>query len=107
VAKAPGTFPSHAAVNATYTPTLKLENITLTANYAWVAPATALTAGNNQTFPATYTNPSGNYLAANGSITVNVAADDTPIFSNRENPKIGRIGVQTICKSKCKQREYT
>jgi hypothetical protein len=73
VAKATGTFGSPAAVSTTYTPTLKINDVSLPANYAWVAPTTALTAGNNQAFAAIYTDPSGNYTAATGNITVNVA----------------------------------
>ncbi|GBU24614.1 hypothetical protein R83H12_01248 [Fibrobacteria bacterium R8-3-H12] len=168
VNKAAGTFGTPDAVSATYTPTLKLSDLTLLAGYAWDAPTTPLSAGDYQTFAATYTDTSGNYNAANGTIRVNVAkataatptgltaiegqtlaeialpadwawanptasvgavgkqtrtayytpsdpnnyqtlygidvsvevtADttaDTPIFPNRENPRIGRIGVQTI-----------
>ena len=74
VAKAAGTFGTPAAINTTYTPTLKLSDLTLPAGYAWVTPTTAITAASNgQTFPATFTDPSGNYNAANGNITVNVA----------------------------------
>jgi hypothetical protein len=73
VAKSAGTFPTTTALNTTYTPTLKLSDVTLPANYAWAAPTTSLTAGNNQTFAAIYTDPSGNYDAASGNITVNVA----------------------------------
>ena len=73
VAKAAGTFVATTALNATYTPTLTLANITPPDNYAWSAPTTSLSAGNNQTFAATYTDPSGNYNPATGNITVNVA----------------------------------
>jgi hypothetical protein len=73
VAKAAGTFVATTALNATYTPTLTLANITLPANYAWSAPTTSLSAGSNQTFAATYTDPSGNYNPATGNITVNIA----------------------------------
>jgi len=74
VAQATGTFTAPAALSTTYTPTLKLSDVPPPANYAWVTPATTITAaGNNQPFPAKYTDPSGNYLAANGNITVNVA----------------------------------
>ena len=73
VAKATGSFGSPAAVNVTYTSGLTLGNITLPTGYAWNAPNTTLNAGNNQSFAATFTDPSGNYNSANGSITVNVA----------------------------------
>ncbi|MDR0516057.1 MAG: T9SS type A sorting domain-containing protein, partial [Fibromonadaceae bacterium] len=73
VAKAIGTFVAVAAINTTYTQTLKLSNLTLPANYAWETPATALNAGNAQSFSATFTDPSGNYEAATGSVVVNVA----------------------------------
>ncbi|GBU24206.1 hypothetical protein R83H12_00834 [Fibrobacteria bacterium R8-3-H12] len=74
VAKAAGTFGTPAELNTTYTTTLTLANVTPATGYAWNAPTTAITsAGNGQTFPATYTDPSGNYEAATGNITVNVA----------------------------------
>jgi len=72
VAKAAGSFGSPAAVNTTYTPTLKLSDVTPPTGYAWVTPGTTLTAGDGQTFAATYTQ-NANYFPANGSITVNVA----------------------------------
>jgi hypothetical protein len=73
VAKAGGTFAPTAAVNTTYTTTLTLASLTLPDNYVWNTGTTALSAGSAQTFPATYTDPSGNYEAAEGNITVNVA----------------------------------
>ncbi|MCL2164766.1 MAG: chitobiase/beta-hexosaminidase C-terminal domain-containing protein, partial [Oscillospiraceae bacterium] len=73
VAKATGIFGSPSAANATYTPTLTLADLTLPAGYTFDAPATSLSAGNNQTFAATYADPSGNYETATGSIMVNVA----------------------------------
>jgi hypothetical protein len=73
IIQAAGTFGSPAAINTTYTPTLTLRNLSLPTGYAWNAPATSLNAGNGQQFPATYTDPSGNYEAANGIIIVNVA----------------------------------
>jgi uncharacterized repeat protein (TIGR02543 family) len=72
VAKAVGTFTIPAAVSATYSPTLTLNDLTLPANYAWAAPTTALSAGNWE-YTATYTEPSGNYETASGEIVVNVA----------------------------------
>jgi hypothetical protein len=75
VAKAVGAFAAHAAINTTYAPALTLAglNAQLQNGYAWVAPSTTLNAGNNQSFAATYTDPSGNYESATGAITVNVA----------------------------------
>jgi len=73
IAKATGSFGSPAAVGTTYNPTLTLANLTLPAGYVWNAPATSLNAGNNQTFPATYTNPNGNYEPEIGNITVNIS----------------------------------
>ena len=68
-------FTAHAAINTTYTATLTLAdlNAQLQSGYAWVTPSTSLNAGNGQSFAATYTNPDGNYGAATGAITVNVA----------------------------------
>ena len=106
IAKAAGTFGSPAAVGTTYTPGLTLANLTLPAGYVWNAPTTPLNAGNNQTFPATYTNPNGNYEPADGNITVNVEQKpeinlsmdnfsptnagegkfSTPIVLNKNNP---------------------
>ena len=73
VAKAHGVFKSSSAINATYTKTLKLGDLSLPIGYSWNNPATSLNAGNGQQFPAIYTDPNGNYTSANGNITVNVA----------------------------------
>jgi hypothetical protein len=73
VNKATGIFGTPTAINTTYTPSLILSNLNLPTGYAWNTPATGLNAGNGQSFPATYTDPSGNYEAANGNITINVA----------------------------------
>ncbi|MDR0302433.1 MAG: hypothetical protein LBI04_09015, partial [Treponema sp.] len=73
VAEAIGNFGNPAAINTTYTPTLILANLNLPTGYTWDAPATALNAGNEQLFPATYTTPSGGYETASGNITINVA----------------------------------
>jgi hypothetical protein len=73
VAKAAGSFDLHSAVNVTYSTALTLGSLPLPAGYSWNAPTTVLTAGSGQTFAATFTDPSGNYNAASGSITVNVA----------------------------------
>jgi uncharacterized repeat protein (TIGR02543 family) len=73
VAKATGSFGTPSAINTTYMPTLTLADLTLSTGYAWNVPTTALNAGNGQTFTATFTDPSGNYETASGTITVNVA----------------------------------
>ena len=74
VTKPVGTFLSLSARTATYSATLKLSDIALPTGYAWSAPTTAITsAGNGQSFSATYTDPSGNYAPASGNVAVNVA----------------------------------
>jgi hypothetical protein len=75
VNKAAGTFGSHYAVSAVYTPTLTLAdlNTLLLPNYVWAAPTTVLNAGNSQSFAAKYTHPSGNYETVDGNITVHIA----------------------------------
>jgi hypothetical protein len=75
VAKAAGIFAAHTAINTTYTTTLTLAtlNAQLQTGYAWFIPSTALSAGDGQSFSATYINPNGNYESAIGAITVNVA----------------------------------
>jgi len=71
--KAEGEFDIPPAINTTYTPTLTLADLTLQTGYTWNYPATSLNAGDGQLFTATYTDPCGNYFAASGTITVNVA----------------------------------
>lgn len=71
--KAAGVFPSVDPVLIIYTPTLKLEDITLPADYDWSSPDTPLYAGDGQIHQAIYIHLSGNYEAASGYITVNVA----------------------------------
>ena len=71
--QAQGTFPILPVINATYQPSMTLANILLPSGYAWDFPATQITVGVGQKFPATYTDPSGNYLPAPGNITVDVA----------------------------------
>jgi len=72
IEKAAGTWTSPASQNATYSATLTLGNITLPTGYNWAAPETPLHAGQNQQFPATYTQ-SANHHPANGQIIINVA----------------------------------
>jgi hypothetical protein len=89
VAKAAGVFGNPAALSATYSPTLKLSDINLPTGYAWTAPTTALNTGNGQIFAATFIHSSGNYEAATGHITVNVAAA-SPIYDVKKfNKKYG------------------
>jgi hypothetical protein len=71
--KAAGNFTEIPAIDTTYTPTLKLSDLTLPSGYAWVTPTTLLNAGNNKKYAATYTSLSGNYTVATGDVTVNVA----------------------------------
>ena len=72
ISKLPGTFPVVPDINTSFTVGLTLESLALPSDYAWDDPAFALNAGNGQAFSATYTNPSGNYETASGSIMVNV-----------------------------------
>ncbi|MFT4106287.1 MAG: S-layer homology domain-containing protein [Lacrimispora sp.] len=86
VTKAAGSFVNPSALNTTYTTTLTLGDITPPANYVWTNSSTPITAaGNGQTFPAVYTDPSGNYEPAAGNITVNVAKA-TPSLTLEANP---------------------
>ena len=92
ITKAPaptGSFGTPAAIGGTtgilYTPTLTLASVNnqLANGYAWVTPSTPLVANMvgqtvggvsvPQDFPATYTDPSGNYDAITSTIRVNVA----------------------------------
>ena len=95
VAKATGIFAAHAAINTTYTTTLTLAalNAQLTNGYAWVTPSTSLNAGNGQSFAATYTDPSGNYEIAPGTITVNVAK---AAGATVNAPTAATIGVNSV-----------
>ena len=72
--KAEGSFVPAAPFNTTYSQTLTLSDLILPANYAWSNPSLLIAnAGSGQLFTAVYTEPSGNYEPADGSITVNVA----------------------------------
>jgi hypothetical protein len=73
IGKAVGDFGSPDPLPAVYSPTLTLANVEPPTNYAWNAPGTGVNAGDDQTFAATYIDPSGNYTSASGNITVNVA----------------------------------
>ena len=73
VNKATGSFGTPSAINTTYAPGLTLDVLSCPSGYAWVASTTPLDVSKSgQSFPATYTDPSGNYNPASGSITVNV-----------------------------------
>ncbi|GHT73869.1 hypothetical protein FACS189456_4770 [Bacteroidia bacterium] len=72
IAKAAGVW-QDSTVNATYTPTLTLDNITL-GNYVWKNPATSIAvADSGHFFAAIYTTPDGNYDTVSGGIKVNVS----------------------------------
>jgi len=79
-----GDFGTPSAVKAKYSPTLTLNDVKLPTGYKWNAPTTSLKAGNGQTFLATYTDVSGNYIAIPGLITVDVAKA-TPEYALPEN----------------------
>jgi len=99
VNKATMTFPAHAAVGATYSPTLTLNDISLNADYEWDTPTTTLTvADDGQAFAAIFTDPSGNYEPVNGSITVNVAKAEINItaISGVTPPVVGAVPVTAI-----------
>ena len=81
VNQATGTFIPISSINTVYTPTLTLADLTLPTGYSWNSPTTPLNAGDNQTFAATYTDPSGNYTSAQGNITVNVAKAEGSFIS--------------------------
>jgi hypothetical protein len=86
IAKAPGTFPPLVNRTAVLKAALRLADIALPQGYAWDAPNTAITnIGNGQPFPATYTDPSGNYTAASGTVAVNV--------TDRETSTPGAVGT--------------
>jgi hypothetical protein len=73
VNKAHGNFGTPAAINVTYAPGLTPGSITPPTGYAWVNPSDTLNAGHDQSCDAIYTDPSGNYESASGTITVHVA----------------------------------
>jgi hypothetical protein len=95
VAKAAGIFGTPAAINTTYTPTLTLAalNAQLSGGYAWLSPSTSLSAGNGQSFYATYIDPSGNYEVATSTITVNVAKAEGATVNA---PTAATIGVNSV-----------
>ena len=73
VNQAVGSFVSLDPIDVTYSPTLILADLLLPVDYEWNVPQTSLSAGDNQQFAASYTDPSGNYTTAQGNIIVNVA----------------------------------
>jgi hypothetical protein len=84
VVKAAGVFGTPEAVNVAFTAGLTLAGVSLPTGYTWNDGTTALSVGNNQYFAATYTDPSDNYEAATGNITVNVAPA-TPIYDIKKS----------------------
>ncbi|GBU24205.1 hypothetical protein R83H12_00833 [Fibrobacteria bacterium R8-3-H12] len=81
-----------------------LAKITLPSGWAWVTP-TALVdtvAGATQTHKANYTPDASDAVNYNALTDVDVSVEvvtPTPIFSNRANPAMGQIGVQTIAQA--------
>ena len=99
VAKGVGSFGFPSSINTTYTEGLTLEslNAELPVGYAWDTPTTALSAGNGQTFPANFTDISGNYEAASGNITVNVAkAAYTGTTTVTDRVRAGQTTIEKI-----------
>ena len=94
VNKALGTFYTYA-LNTTYTPTLTLAALDaqLWDGYVWVTPSTSLDAGDDQSFAAIYTDPSGNYESATGTIMVNVAK---ATGATVDAPTTATIGVNSV-----------
>jgi len=96
--KAQITKPSVTDTNLVYNSNVQSAGIT--ANDAYTI--TGDTATNAGTYTATVAlKDKNNYEWADGEdddlfLNWSIAEAQTPIFSNRENPKIGRIGVQTI-----------
>jgi hypothetical protein len=72
VNKATGSFVDIQTLIIIYIPALTLADIELPEGYAWSSPKTSLNVGNYQNFAATYTDPSGNYTSASGTIQVTV-----------------------------------
>ena|GEM_PF-6894364 len=106
ISQATGIFGNPAAINTTYTPTLTLSDLPPPAGYTWNTPGTTLSAGNNQSFAATYTDTSGNYLPVTGNITVNVAkanqtAPSAPTVSG--SPSATSITLNTIAGAEYRQ----
>ena len=107
--KAKGSFVPTGAVDIIFAPMLALTDAALPDGYAWINPSTLITnAGSGQTFTAAYTDPSGNYEPAEGSITVNVAkgqgaAVDIPVLAARTQ---NSITVNTIIAASGQVVEY-
>jgi hypothetical protein len=72
VAKAAGAFTPLASGVALYKSGLYLSNIPLPAGYQWKNSSRLVSSSGLQRFAATYTDPSGNYAAAEDSVAVNV-----------------------------------
>ena len=81
VSKATGSFIDIPNLYITYTPSLTLSDIELPEGYSWNSPETLLNAGNYQNFAATYTDPSGNYTSASGTLQVTVRKADGALLS--------------------------
>lgn len=99
VEKGVGSFGSPSPINTTYIKGLTLERLNgeLPVGYAWDSPTAALSAGDGQTFPATFSDLSGNYEAASGNITVNVAkAAYTGTTTVTDRVRAGRATIEKI-----------
>jgi hypothetical protein len=72
IGKAAAEFVPIEAVSVAYSPSLRLSDVVLPSGYAWVNLTMLLGPGSGQSFAVTFTDPSGNYEAVVGSVTVNV-----------------------------------
>ena len=79
-----GTFPVHDEINEVYFEDMKLTDIKLYNDYAWITPAAPIFAGDAQVFSAVYSDPSGTFLPVTGNVTVNVAKAN-PVVTWPEN----------------------
>ena len=83
ITKAIGVFPVPKIINVIYVIGMTLADVELPEGYVWVNIATDLNIGNDQQYPANYTDISGNFETALGDITVNVLS---PTYSIALNP---------------------
>ncbi|MDR2148770.1 MAG: hypothetical protein LBE91_20205, partial [Tannerella sp.] len=79
VAQAAGDFGDPDEISVGYPSRLTLSDLPLPPGYTWDYPDTEIFPGDGQQFPATYTDPSGNYAPVKGFITVNVQKPVIPI----------------------------
>jgi len=107
ITKAAGTFVTPGSLSVVYSTGLTLADVSLSADYVWSVPTTtALSAGDDQSFAAVYTDPSGNYTSETGSITVNVAkgsglrADPVNLTILETNTTLNTFDLSTITLNK-------